>query len=158
MTTRAFFKVCLVLIFLNTIVEKTYPEPWNYYFASISCSKSPVLSSQNLLHIFWIENDAPPPPLPLFQKFTDLEAGSFPFLIVILYLRLRGGWDWGWVVGETHDQWSLITKEVAHFHYHSLSSSASWAQYTCAMRGAWKAKWQVSTCSSPLSGQHKATH
>ena len=22
-----FFKVCLVLIFLNTIVEKTYPEP-----------------------------------------------------------------------------------------------------------------------------------
>ena len=27
MTTRAFFKVCLVLIFLNTIVEKTYPGP-----------------------------------------------------------------------------------------------------------------------------------
>ena len=26
-TTRVFFKVCLVLIFLNTIVEKTYPEP-----------------------------------------------------------------------------------------------------------------------------------
>ena len=28
------FKVCLVLIFLNTIVEKTYREPWNYYFVS----------------------------------------------------------------------------------------------------------------------------
>ena len=27
MTTRAFFKVCLVLIFLNAIVEKIYPEP-----------------------------------------------------------------------------------------------------------------------------------
>ena len=26
MTTRAFFKVCHVLIFINTIVEKTYPE------------------------------------------------------------------------------------------------------------------------------------
>ena len=26
MHAHAFFKVCLVLIFLNTIVEKTYPE------------------------------------------------------------------------------------------------------------------------------------
>ena len=42
MTTRAFFKVCLVLIFLNTICEKTYPEPWNCSFVSISWSKSPV--------------------------------------------------------------------------------------------------------------------
>ena len=25
------------------------------------------------------------------------------FLIDILYLRLRCGWDWGWVVGEIHD-------------------------------------------------------
>ena len=25
--SSTFFKVCLVLIFLNTIVEKTYPEP-----------------------------------------------------------------------------------------------------------------------------------
>ena len=38
----ASFKVCLVLIFLNTIVEKTYPEPWNDPFVSFSCSKSPV--------------------------------------------------------------------------------------------------------------------
>ena len=26
MTTKVFIKVCLVLIFLNSIVEKTYPE------------------------------------------------------------------------------------------------------------------------------------
>ena len=38
----ASFKVCLVLIFLNTIVEKTYPEPWNDPVVSFSCSKSPV--------------------------------------------------------------------------------------------------------------------
>ena len=42
MDVDAFFKVCLVLIFLNTIVENKYPEPWNYSFVSISCSKSPV--------------------------------------------------------------------------------------------------------------------
>ena len=30
MHAYAFFKVCLVFIFLNTIVEKAYPEPWNY--------------------------------------------------------------------------------------------------------------------------------
>ena len=44
--TRAFFKECLVLIFLNTIVEKTYPKAWNYYilyqfYAQKSCLKFP---------------------------------------------------------------------------------------------------------------------
>ena len=34
--------MCLVLIFLNTIVEKTYAEPWNDSFVSIPCSKSQV--------------------------------------------------------------------------------------------------------------------
>ena len=38
----ASFKVCRVLIFLNTIVEQTYPELRNYSFESISCSKNSV--------------------------------------------------------------------------------------------------------------------
>ena len=32
---------CLVLIFLNTIVEKTYPEPCNYYFATSRVQEKP---------------------------------------------------------------------------------------------------------------------
>ena len=76
--------------------------------------------------------------------------------------HLLRSYDWevveiGWL-GSRRNTWSLITKEVAHFHYHSLSSSASWAQYTCATRGAWKAKWQMSTCSSSIELHHKATH
>ena len=44
MHAHAFFKVCLVLICLNTIVDKTYPETWIYSFLSISCSKADPLS------------------------------------------------------------------------------------------------------------------
>ena len=75
--------MCLVLIFLNTIVETIYPEPWNYSFVSISCSKSPVQSSQNLKHkfLYW---KWPLPPLELFQIFiwfgpTNRPSASFSF-------------------------------------------------------------------------------
>ena len=43
MHAHAFFKVCLVLIFLNTIVEKTYPEPWIYTFCIDFMLKKPCL-------------------------------------------------------------------------------------------------------------------
>ena len=42
MHAHTFSKVCLVLIFPNTIVEQTYIEPLNYYFVLISRLKSPV--------------------------------------------------------------------------------------------------------------------
>ena len=41
MHAYAFFKVCLVLIFLNTIVEKTYPESWIYSFCINFMLKKP---------------------------------------------------------------------------------------------------------------------
>ena len=41
MHAYAFFKVCLVLIFLNTIVEKTFPEPWIYSFCINFMLKKP---------------------------------------------------------------------------------------------------------------------
>ena len=41
MHAYAFFKVCLVLIFLNTIVEKTFSEPWIYSFCINFMLKKP---------------------------------------------------------------------------------------------------------------------
>jgi len=72
MITRAFFKVCLVLIFLNTIVEN--PEPWNYFCVSISCSKS----SPNLQHKFLDWKWPPPPSLVLFRKFIRFGSWTLP--------------------------------------------------------------------------------
>ena len=56
----ASFKVCLVLIFLNTIVEKTYPESWNYsscykFHAQKALFKVPKICNIN----FWIEDEPP---------------------------------------------------------------------------------------------------
>ena len=67
-----------ILIFLNTIVEKTYPEPWIYsFFVSMSCSKSPVYSSQNLQYKFL--NWKSPFPLWNFSKnSSDLVTEPFP--------------------------------------------------------------------------------
>ena len=77
MTTRAFFKVCLVLIFLNTIVEKhtLIPEITLLYqfHAQKALFKVPKICNIN----FWIEND-PPTPLALFKNSSDLVARPFP--------------------------------------------------------------------------------
>ena len=67
-TTRAFFKVCLVLIFLNAI-EKNIPWALKLLFYISLCSKSLFQSSQNLEYKFSDENDLPPPPpLELIQR------------------------------------------------------------------------------------------
>ena len=76
MTTRAFFKVCLVLIFLNTIVEKhaLNPEFTHLYqfYAQKALFKVPKICNIN----FWIEND--PPFWHFSKKSSDLVAGPFP--------------------------------------------------------------------------------
>ena len=67
-------------MFLNTIVEKTYPEPWIYtFFVSISCSKSLVSSSQNRQHKFF---DWKWPHLlwNFPQKFIRFGSGTLPLL------------------------------------------------------------------------------
>ena len=56
-----FPEIGTILVFLNTIVENTYPEPWNVSFLSISCSKSPVSISKICNTNIWIENDPPTP-------------------------------------------------------------------------------------------------
>ena len=76
---NAFFKVCLVLIFLNTTVEKAYPgQHWNDSFVSISCSISPVWSSKMCIINFWNENDHPPPFLEAFRKFIRFGVVTHP--------------------------------------------------------------------------------
>ena len=62
-------KVCLVLIFLNTIVEKNTLNPeitiLYQFHAQKALLKVPKICNVN----FWIEND-PPPPLELFRKIN----------------------------------------------------------------------------------------
>ena len=57
MTTRAFFKMCLVLIFLNTIVEKNTLNPeitlFYQFYAQKALFKVPKICNINL----WIENE-----------------------------------------------------------------------------------------------------
>ena len=85
---------CMHMIFryrCNTIqlLKITYPEPWNFYFVSISWSKSPVKSSPNLQYKFldwkWA---SPTPPLALFQK-SDLVAGPFPYVAMVLWKVMK---------------------------------------------------------------------
>ena len=56
----ALFKVCLVLIFLNRIVEKHTLNPeitlWDQFHAHKALLKVPKICNIN----FWIENDPPP--------------------------------------------------------------------------------------------------
>ena len=62
------FKVCLVLIFINTIVEKKHilnPEINLLY--QFHAQKALFTVPKNCKINIWIEN-APPPPLGLFQK------------------------------------------------------------------------------------------
>ena len=77
MHVDAFFKVCLVLIFLNTIVEKTYLEITilNQIHDRKALFEVPKICNIN----FWIEND---PPLPLWhfsKNSSDLVAAPFPY-------------------------------------------------------------------------------
>ena len=77
MTTRAFFKVCLVLIFLNTIVEKhtlNAEVTLSYQFhVQNGLFKVPKIYNIN----FWSEND--PPPLWNFsENSSDLVHPSLP--------------------------------------------------------------------------------
>ena len=78
MTSRAFFKVCFVLIFLNTIVERIYPEITllYQYHALQALLKVPKICNV----IFTIENDTPPlPPFGTFLKIRPI-WGSHPSL------------------------------------------------------------------------------
>ena len=68
----------IVSVNINTIVEKTYPEPWSYssfyqFHAQQALFKVPKICNIN----FWIGN-APPPPLELFQKFIQFGSGVSP--------------------------------------------------------------------------------
>ena len=71
-----FPEIRTILIFLNTIVEKIYPQPWIIFFVSISWSKGPVWRTQNLQYKFldwkW------PPPLSLFHKFIRFGSCTLP--------------------------------------------------------------------------------
>ena len=70
----------IVSVNINTIVEKTYPEPWNYssfyqFHAQKALFKVPKICNIN----FWIEN-APPPFWNFSKNSSDLVAGPFPQL------------------------------------------------------------------------------
>ena len=74
---NAFLKVCLVLIFLNTIVEKTYLEITilHQFHDRKVLFKVPKICNANS----WIENDPPPPSrLALFQKFIRFGTQILP--------------------------------------------------------------------------------
>ena len=63
--------MCFVLIFLNTIVEKTYTEPWIYSFCFNFMLKKPCLKfPKSATYIFWIESASPP--LGTFPKFHPI--------------------------------------------------------------------------------------
>ena len=75
MTTRGFFKECFVLIFLNKIVEKTYPEPWKYPFVSIYVQcvyVQKVLFPISATQFFGSMTFPPPPPLGTFPKIHPI--------------------------------------------------------------------------------------
>ena len=78
MTIRAFFKVCLVLVFLNTIVEKHTLNPeitlLYQFHAQKVLFKVPKICNIN----FWIESD--PPPLAFFQKFIRFGSRTRPLI------------------------------------------------------------------------------
>ena len=75
-------KCVLFWYFSIQFVKKAYPEPWICYFVSISCSKSPALSYQNLQHKFldwkW--------PWHFSENSPDLVAGPFPYLCLVDHL------------------------------------------------------------------------
>ena len=77
MTTRAFFKVCRVLIFLNKIVEKKHilnPEINLLY--QFHAQKALFTVPKNCKINIWIENA--PPPFELFRKFIRFGTAIRP--------------------------------------------------------------------------------
>ena len=68
---HAFFKVCLVLIFLYTVVEKHSLNPdisiLYQFHDQKALFKGPKICNIN----FWIEND-PPPPFDTFPKIHPI--------------------------------------------------------------------------------------
>ena len=80
MTNRAFVKVFLVLIFLKTIVEKTYPEDLNpeLLFCINFMLKKPCLKfPKSATKIFGLKIITPPP-LALFRKFIRFGSLTLP--------------------------------------------------------------------------------
>ena len=68
----------LISVNINTIVKKTYPEPWKYssfyqFHAQKALFKVPKICNIN----FWVEND-PPPLLGLLQKLIWFDSGILP--------------------------------------------------------------------------------
>ena len=107
----ASFKVCLVLILLNTIVEQTYHEPWNYYFVSISWSKSPVKSSQNLQHKFLGWKWPPSPPWNFrFGSVTRL-LGS---VTILSHTRVCVIWENIYLDRQAIKEWCRIASEKSY--------------------------------------------
>ena len=77
MHAHAFFKVCLVLIFLNTIVEK----PWtlNLLFLYQFHAQKALFKVPKICNIIpFLDWKWPPPPLELFQKFIRFGSGTLP--------------------------------------------------------------------------------
>ena len=77
MHAHAFFKVCLFWFFSIQLLKKHTLNPEFTLCVSISCSKSPVKSSQNLQHKF-LDWKWPPPLWDFSKKSSNLVAGSFP--------------------------------------------------------------------------------
>ena len=115
MTTRAFFKVCLVLIFLNTIVEKISPESTllNQFHAQKVVFKVPKICNIK----FWIEND-PPSPFGTFPKNHPIWY-SHPFLNVIHKALLSCHKTW--VIDFSRSQITVITFTVTSDDHQPLS-------------------------------------
>ena len=70
-------KCVLFWFFSIQLLKKHTLNPEFTLFVSISCSKSPVLSSQNLLHKFF-DWKWPHPPRNFFENSSDSAQPSFP--------------------------------------------------------------------------------
>ena len=70
-------KCVLFWFFFIQLLKKHTLNPDFTLLVSISCSKSPVSSSQNLPHKF-LDWKWPHPPLALFQKFIRFGSGTLP--------------------------------------------------------------------------------
>ena len=80
MITRAFFKVYLVLTFLNTIVEKHTLNPEITILYQFHDQKA-LLKVPKICNInFWIENDLLPL-LALFLKFIRFGSRTLPLTL-----------------------------------------------------------------------------
>ena len=81
MTTRTFFKGCLVMIFLNTIVEKHTLNPEITLLYRFHAQKY-LFEVPKICNIdFFLLKMTPtpsPPPLELFQNSSHLVHQSFP--------------------------------------------------------------------------------